>query len=86
MDRETVIEMIKQTICEVLHAKQSEINWDIHGNFVESLSFDSILLVNFLLALERHPQINLDVHNLTYEQLESIDALAQHIMSTIKTG
>ncbi|SDZ37866.1 phosphopantetheine-binding protein [Bacillus sp. 166amftsu] len=79
--------MNRQTISnQIVSILRKELNLDnnfvlnFEKNLVEWFNLDSLMLVNILLALEKDPILKMNVANLIYEDLESLNTLIDFII------
>lgn len=83
MDKKFISQRIVEIIKEDLNLdKNLELNYE--SNFVDALGLDSLMLVNLLIAFENDPSLKLNIANLTYEDLESINTLTDYVLNQNK--
>ncbi|MEH6989557.1 acyl carrier protein [Cytobacillus firmus] len=83
MDKKFISQRIVEIMKEDLNLdKNLELNHE--SNFVDTFGLDSLMLVNLLIAFENDPFLKLNIANLTYEDLENINTLADYILNQNK--
>lgn len=74
--KETLIAILKSMIDEADYKK-------LEGNFniIQDLGFDSLKVINFILAIEEKLEIEIDFEEFEFEYLESFNKLVGYLES-----